>query len=112
MSRVRLTRELALEARRTVPDGLGGYAESWVTLGRMWAEVVAGTGRDVAGEEVTVSAVTYRITVRAAPPGSEQRPRPDQRFRECTRVFRIVAVAERDAEGRFLRCVAQEEVPA
>jgi head-tail adaptor len=112
MSRVRLTRELALEARRSVPDGLGGYVESWVTLGRMWAEVVAGTGRDVAGEEVTVSAVPYRITVRAAPPGSEQRPRPDQRFREGTRVFRIVAVAERDAEGRFLRCFAQEEVPA
>ena len=39
------------------------------------------------------------------------RPRPDQRFRDGARVFRIVAVTERDRDGRYLLCFAREEVP-
>jgi head-tail adaptor len=112
MSRPSLSRQLVLEARRTLPDMAGGYSESWVVLGTLWADVVAGSGRDVAGEEVTISSVPYRITVRAAPFGSDARPRADQRLREGARIFRIVAVAERDADGRFLTCFAREEVPA
>ena len=56
--------------------------------------------------------VTYRITVRAAPFGAPRRPKPEQRLREGARVFRIAAVAEDDADGRYLTCFAQEEVPA
>ena len=112
MSAVRLVRELVLEARRTEPDGAGGYRESWVPLGHHWAEVVAGSGRDIPGEEVTLSSVPYRITVRAYPVGSDGRPVPEQRFREGTRIFRIIAVAERDRAGRYLLCFAREEVPA
>lgn len=107
-----LSRELALEARRRVPDDLGGYSESWVNLGMLWAQVVAGSGRDVPGEEITLSSVPYRIIVRAAPVGAEARPRPDQRFREGERYYRIIAVAERDHAGRYLTCFAREEVPA
>ncbi len=107
-----LSREVSLEERRSVPDGAGGFSESWVALGAMWAEVVAGIGREVPGEEVTLSQVPYRITVRAAPPGSERRPVADQRFRLGRRLFRIIAVAERDPRGRFLTCFAREEGPA
>jgi head-tail adaptor len=53
--------------------------------------------------------VTCRITVRGAPVGAEQRPRPDQRFRDGSRLFRILAVTERDAAGRYLLCFAREE---
>jgi head-tail adaptor len=107
-----LSRELALEVRRAVPDGLGGFAESWVSLGSLWAEVIAGSGRDVPGEEITVSSVPYRITVRAAPVGADSRPQPEQRFRDGSRIFRIIAVTERDRAGRFLACFAREEVPS
>jgi head-tail adaptor len=107
-----LSREVSLEERRSVPDGAGGYSESWVALGAMWAEVVAESGREVPGEEMTRSEVSYRITVRAAPPGSDRRPSADQRFRLGARVFRIIAVAERDPRGRYLTCFAREEGPA
>ncbi len=112
MTGIRLSRELVLEARRTQPDGAGGLIETWVPLGRLWAEVIAGTGRDIPGEEITVSSVPYRITVRGAPPGSDARPIPQQRFRDGPRAFRIVAVTERDRAGRYLTCFAREEVPA
>ena len=44
--------------------------------------------------------------------GSTSRPLPDQRFREGTRVFRVLSVAERDPGSRFLICQTEEEVAA
>lgn len=106
-----LNRALQLESASRVPDGAGGFVTVWAPVATLWAEVVAGAGRDPAGEEVVLTSVNYRITVRAAPPGAANRPRPEQRFREDTRVFTIVAVAERDAAGRWLACTCREESP-
>lgn len=108
----RLNRELVLEERQRTPDGAGGYTETWVALGTLWGEVSARTGRERGPEAVTLSTAAFRITVRAAPPGAPSRPRPDQRFREGARVFRIVAVTERDPAGTYLTCFAHEEVAA
>lgn len=112
MSGIRLGRRLVLEEAQVVGDGAGGLAESWVSLGTLWAEVTSGAGREAAGEEVWGAQVPLRITVRAALPGDARRPKPGQRFREGARLFRILAVSERDAGGRYLACVAREEVPA
>ena len=108
-----LTRRLVLEEAQKVSDGAGGFTEVWVALGVLWADVRAGTGREreTAGL-VTVSTVPYRITVRGAPHGAPSRPKPDQRFRDGERVFRIMAVTERDPQGRYLECFAREEVSA
>jgi len=108
--RPQLTRSLVLESRLATPDGAGGVIETWEPLGALWADVQARTGREVSRAAAAFSKAGYRITVRAAPVGSPSRPQPDQRFREGSRVFRIEAVAEADAEGRFLTCFSQEEV--
>lgn len=112
MSGIRLDRALVLEAPVRVADGAGGFALNWTALGTLWAEVVAGTGRETAGEELLRASVPYRITVRAAAVGAPSRPRPEQRLRDGARIFTILAVAERDAEGRYLTCFSREEVPA
>jgi head-tail adaptor len=109
MSVPHLSRALVLEAVQRVADGAGGFSESWVVLGNLWAEVLPGSGRDVAGEEVTLTSVPYRITVRGAPFGAPSRPVAGQRFRDGARVFSILAVTEQDAEARFLTCFAREE---
>lgn len=113
MSKITLSRRLVLEEPQRTPDGAGGYTEVWVALGVLWADVRAGTGRerDAAGL-FTVSSVPFRITVRGAPLGAPSRPRPDQRFRDGARVFRIMAVTERDSRGQYLECFAREEVTA
>lgn len=110
MSGVRLNRRLVLEEAARVPDGAGGFSLVWSAKGVLWAAVEALSGRERAGEFVTVSSVSYRITLRAAPFGAPRRPKPDQRLREGARVLRITAVAEEDADGRYLTCFAQEEV--
>ena len=110
MSLPHLTRALVLEEERLLPDGAGGHQKLWAMLGTHWAEVQASTGRDPDGEERVLSAVNWRITLRASPAGSELRPRPDQRLREGMRIFTILAVAERDRAGRYLTCFCREEV--
>lgn len=112
MKRVQLNRQLVLEAPERLADGAGGFTDSWVPLGIVWAEVSARTGREKQGEAVPVSNVGYRITVRGAPVGDSNRPLPEQRFRDGTRVYRILAVTEHDPEGRYLTCFADEEVAA
>lgn len=112
MSALRMNRALVLEAPQDVPDGAGGFDRLWLPQGMLWAAVSARTGRLARGAAGPSSVSSYRIVVRAAPPGDPQRPVPGQRFREGTRVWRIEAVTERDAGARYLTCFAEEEVAA
>lgn len=109
---IQLNRKLVLQTAVRVVDGSGGHTETWTALGTMWASLKAGTGREAAADFVTLSTVPYRIIVRAAPEGAPSRPKPDQRFVDGNRVFRIVAVAEYDARARYLVCHSREEVLA
>ncbi|WP_050929415.1 head-tail adaptor protein [Aestuariivita boseongensis] len=105
-----LNRALVLEASERVADGAGGFSESWVQLGTLWAEVTTRSGREARDVVSAVSAVMLRIVVRGAPVGSAARPLAGQRFREGTRIFAIEAVSEWDPAGRYLVCFAKEEV--
>lgn len=112
MSAYRLNRPMVLEEAQIMPDGAGGQALAWQALGTVWCELRAGTGSERRGEIIPEGQMRFRIFLRAAPQGSPQRPRPDQRLREGQRLFRILAVSEADAVGAFLVCHAREEVPA
>lgn len=107
-----LNRLLVLEQPLRVSDGAGGFVLTWSPLGNLWGEVKVGSGREAAGEEITLAQVTYRITVRGAVVGAPQRPKPEQRLRDETRIFVILAVTEMDFGGHYLTCYAREEVPA
>ncbi|MGI1663330.1 head-tail adaptor protein [Palleronia sp. KMU-117] len=112
MIRPRLNRPLALEVAERLPDGAGGFVDSWSALGTLWAEIRPGAGDERAQDFATLSRVSCRILVRAAPVGAPSRPRPEQRFRDGGRVWRILAVTESDATGAYLTCFAREEVAA
>jgi len=104
-----LNRKLVLEEAARVADGAGGFTETWVPLGEVWAEITASSGREAAQSGVALSVQRYRIAVRAAPYGAPSRPRPDQRFREGQRVFLILSVSDSFKSGAFLMCQAIEE---
>ena len=107
-----LTRTLVLEKPTRVSDGSGGFTQGWAVLGTLWADMRAGSGREIAGQVVAVARVPYVIVVRSALVGSPQRPLVDQRFRDGARIFRILAVAETDPGGRYLTCLTDEEIVA
>jgi len=108
----RLNTLLTLEAPARLPDGAGGFEETWTALGTLWAKVTARSGREAAGSAMPISRVSIKIIVRAAPVGSDARPTANQRFRTETRLFVIQAVAEDDADARYLVCTAIEETVA
>lgn len=112
MNDLRLNRRLILEAPDRIADGAGGFLESWVELGELWADVRSRTGRERNGGDFPISTVSYRIIVRGSPIGSVARPLPQQRFRDGARVYVINAVAELDPNGRYLTCFVDEEVAA
>lgn len=105
----KLNRRLVLEGPLGVPDGAGGFAQSWVPLGTHWADVRIRSGRERTRSTGTVSALELHIIVRAAPVGSPQRPVAEQRFREGDRFYAITAVADYDEAGQYLKCISEEE---
>ena len=110
MSLPNLCHPLVLEDPQQVSDGAGGFTQLWVPLGTLWAEISTRTGRQTARVGAPVSRVSYKIVVRGAPWGTPERPKPQQRFRDGTRIFAIQAVADRDPAGRYLVCFVDEEV--
>ncbi|MEM9853381.1 MAG: head-tail adaptor protein [Pseudomonadota bacterium] len=112
MTRPMLNRPLVLEERVRSADGAGGYIETWQALGTLWGELKAGAGRERGEGYAALSKAAYRITIRAAPPGAPSRPKAGQRFRDGARLFDILAVLDAGYDGRFLTCMASEEVVA
>ena len=116
MNAPRLAVPLVIESPLREADGMGGYRLVWQDTGRIWAEMRSGAGGERLAEVGAQSVVNWRITVRAALAGDPRRPRPEQRLRmgedPQARRFRIEAVAEDDARGRWLVCVAKEEALA
>ncbi|GAA3873029.1 head-tail adaptor protein [Celeribacter arenosi] len=110
MSGFNLNRKLVLEEAQRVSDGAGGYVENWAVVGTLWAAIRSGAGSEKSEDFLTVSQVPMRIVVRGAPVGSPRRPKPDQRFVEGGRMFRILAVSEMDPQGHYLACQSREEV--
>lgn len=102
-------RPMALQAETPVPDGAGGHARVWTTLGTLWAELRPGPGGERIGALGPEGRMTLRAFCRAAPQGSPQRPLPGQRLRDGARLFAILAVAEADAAGAWLVCLLREE---
>lgn len=109
MTAPRPTIPLVLESPEREADQMGGYRMVWRPLGILYAQMRAGSGSERQGEIGAESVVSWRITVRAARGRDPRRPRPEQRFRMGERVFRIEAVAEADAAGLWLACLAREE---
>ncbi|QIE54509.1 phage head closure protein [Pikeienuella piscinae] len=103
-----LTRRLTLEERATTPDGAGGLSDSWVVRGVHWAEIKTASAREGFAGGRPASRVTHRALIRYADFGSDQRPVPDQRFREGERIFAIRGVAEADDRRERLICWLEE----
>ena len=108
MKTPKLNRKLELEELDRVPDGMGGFTESWVSKGALWVNLDArGASERLVGAR-TLPVTKFKIVTRAAPYGADSRPRPDQRFREGSRVFDIRAVSELDEAGHYLEIWAEE----
>ena len=98
-----LRSELALQANTSVPDGLGGYAESWVEIATVFAKIEPVSATSRFGPDQTMETVTHRITMRWRSGVAAA-----MRFVRQGRIFDIVTVHDPDDTGRYLVCRAKE----
>ncbi len=110
MTRPHLNHRMLLEMPQRLPDGAGGFTQSWQVLGEIWAELGTQTGREVTTGTTSLSRVTQRIVLRAAPEGSSMRPQAGQRLRAGGQVFPILSVTAYDTAARYLVCTTYQEV--
>lgn len=109
MSR-RVQRRYLLERRSGAPDGMGGRTTAWTTMGAHWGRLIAGPGRQQAGDVGPRVKAAYRIVIRAVPFGAPSRPIAGDRMTENGRVWEVRAVIDTDEAGQHLACYVDEEV--
>ncbi len=100
----RLRTEVALEAATAVPDGAGGYGETWTEVAILFVQVepVGASARFAAAQ--MLEDVSHRFTMR-----HRSGVAAGMRFRKGSRLFAIVTVHDPDETGRYLVCLVREE---
>jgi SPP1 family predicted phage head-tail adaptor len=98
-----LSRRLTLEAPVESADGAGGVARSYSAVATLWAQVTPVSAARAIEAERAGARVTHRIGIRFSDDITTQ-----HRFRDGTRIFRIVSLRDRDGRRRFLAIEAEE----
>ena len=108
MTGPRLNEVMVLEEHLPVPDGAGGDAPQWVAVCTLHVALRARAAAETETGESRYGVTAYRATLRYAPHGALERPRPDQRLRTGDRIFNILGVAEADDRKQWLTCWLEE----
>lgn len=98
-----LRTELALEACTPIPDGLGGFDESWLEKATVFARVEPASAASRYGAGQTLETVTHHITMRYRADISS-----GMRLRKQARIFSVLTVHDPDESGRYLVCKVEE----
>ena len=102
------SRRLIHEAPVEVPDGAGGFLQSWTALGALWCEVRLRSGGLKPSEFGRRPQLQVRITTHAVPQDHPARPWPGHRLIDGRRIFLVQAVQESDLRDRSLTILANE----
>ena len=97
----RLNRRLTLEAPVESDDGAGGVTRGYTAIATLWASVEPVAARGEAVAAALGATISHRIRIRYSADITLR-----HRFRDGARVFRIVAMRDRDQ--RFLDIDAEE----
>ena len=100
----RLRLPMTLEAMTAVPDGAGGFAETWTALAALHAALEPVAAERRFGADQALATVTHMVTLRSRPGVAS-----GMRFSTAGRVFSIETVHDPDETGRFLVCRVREE---
>lgn len=99
-----LRTELMLEEMTPVPDGAGGFSESWTSVATLFAKLEPIAVRDAFGADQTLEEVTHRATIRHLPDVAS-----GMRLAWGTRRFLILTVHDPDETGRYLVLRTRED---
>ncbi len=59
-----LDKRITLQAKTKVPDGGGGFTDTWVDMATIWAGVWPVSAREITEANATVMVISHRIRIR------------------------------------------------
>ncbi len=86
-----LKTRLAIQQPVETPDDQGGVVRTWTTFATVWAQVTPLAARRAVEAEADGATQSYRILLR-----SNLSLTPQHRFSDGARIYRIVAIRDRD----------------
>jgi SPP1 family predicted phage head-tail adaptor len=96
--------ELALEEMIPVPDGAGGFGESWTEIATLFAKLEPVAARDRFGADQALEEVTHRVTIRHRADVAS-----GMRLARGARTLLILTVHDPDETGRYLVLRTRED---
>jgi SPP1 family predicted phage head-tail adaptor len=100
-----LNRRLVLEAPVESADGAGGVARTFSAVATLWVSVTpVSAAREIEAARLGAR-VTHRLHLRYADDITTR-----HRFRDGSRIYRIVTLRDRDGRKRFLEIEAEERL--
>jgi SPP1 family predicted phage head-tail adaptor len=96
--------ELSLQQANIASDGMGGHAESWSEVAKVFARLEPVSAQSAFQADQTIEIVTHKITLRARNDLAS-----GMRFVLGSRVFEILTVYDPDETGRYLVCRTREK---
>jgi SPP1 family predicted phage head-tail adaptor len=100
-----LNRRLVLEAPVESADGAGGVTRSFAEMATLWVSVTPVSAAWQIEAARLGAKVTHRLHLRFSDDITTR-----HRFRDGTRIYRIVSIRDRDGRKRFLEIEAEERV--
>lgn len=98
-----LRQRVTLEEMQRVPDGGGGFVESWSPIVTLFADIKPAGGRERVEHDRLAGRVSHEIVLRY-----RTGVVPAMRFRTGTRVYEILAVLDFEERHRWLKCLCEE----
>lgn len=101
----KLRRRITLERLEQVPDGGGGYTETWVALATLWAAVEPLRGNERFQAQQVSNTLTHKVTIRYRAGVT-----PKMRIVYGSHVFAIEAVIDPEERHERLELLCSEVV--
>lgn len=98
-----LRHRLRLEAPSRDEDGSGGAVVSWQPVATLWAEVIAGSGREILQSDGLTALAMHEVRIRYRSDVTAE-----MRFVMGERVLDIRAVRDLDGRRLWLSCLCEE----
>ena len=96
---------ITIQQKTLVPDGLGGFTETWTTFQSVYAAIWPMRASERVNMMQVEMNVTHRIRIRYL-----QKINSDMRISYGNRIFKIEGIANRDERNKYLEILCSEVV--
>ena len=100
-----LRHKITIQELQRVPDGYGGYTETWNDIAVVWAKIQPLRGNERYQAQQVSSALSHKIILRYL-----DGVKPQMRVLCGSRIFHVVSVINVEERNEMLELLCEEEI--